>query len=282
MTPRPRVIALDLDGTLLTTDKRVTQASVDALARAHADGARIVIVTGRNLPMARESVAALPMPLTFIAHNGAVTTHAADRAPLQTRHLPADTAAAVCRSFRDVGCEPFVYVADGERCRLLHTPPPGNPALARYLAANGSVCEAVPDVIEALNGGRVVHIVAIESSDLVRSALGTLPAFPDARLMTSGGLYGGDYWFLEAVHPKAGKVDALAAVIQTWGLKLDDVLAVGDNLNDKDMLEIVGCGVAMGNSPDDVKAVADWVTSSNDEEGVALAVEKFVGAGRIG
>lgn len=269
------MIALDLDGTLLTTDKRVTQASVDAVAQAHADGARIVIVTGRNLPMARESVAALEMPLTFIAHNGAVTMHADNRAPLHTRHLPTDTAEAICHAFRDADCEPFLYVADGETCRLLHRPSPGNPALARYLAANGSVCESVTDVIDSLNGGRVVHVVAIESSDLVRRALDTLPTFAGARLMTSGGLYGGAYWFLEAIHPKAGKVDALSAAVHEWGLTLADVLAIGDNLNDKDMLEAVGCGVAMGNAPDEVRAVANQVTASNDQEGVALALERF-------
>ena len=112
------MIALDLDGTLLTTDKRVTQASIDALMRAHADGARIVIVTGRNLPMARKSVAVLPMPLTFIAHNGAVTKHADDDAPIETRHLPPRTAEGICEAFRETGCEPFLYVADGDACAL--------------------------------------------------------------------------------------------------------------------------------------------------------------------
>lgn len=269
------MIALDLDGTLLTTDKRVTQASIDALTRAHADGVRIVIVTGRNLPMARKSVAVLPMPLTFIAHNGAVTKHADDDAPIETRHLPPRTAEGICEAFRETGCEPFLYVADGDACRLLHHPSPGNPALARYLAANGSVCEPGADLIDAVNGARILHVVAIESSDRVRRALETLPDFPGARLMTSGGLYGGEYWFLEAIHPDASKVAALTAVAGGWGLSLDDTLAIGDNLNDLDMLAAVGCGVAMGNAPETVKAVADRVTATNDAEGVALALAEF-------
>ena len=276
------MIALDLDGTLLTTDKRVTQGSVDALAQAHGEGARIVIVTGRNLPMARASVAALPMPLTFIAHNGAVIADADPRAPLHTRHLRSDTADAICRAFRDPGCEPFLYVVDGEGCRLLHRPSPANPALARYLAANQSVCEPVSDVIDALNGSRVAHIVAIEPSDSVRHALESMPCFPGARLMTSGGLYGGDYWFLEAIHREASKVDALRTVAHAWGLTLADVMAIGDNLNDKDMLEAVGHGVAMDNAPHEVKAVATHVTASNDHEGVALAINGFAGKRTVG
>ena len=142
-----------MDGTLLTTDKRVTHASIDALARAHADGARIVIVTGRNLPMARASVSALPMPLTFIAHNGGATMDAGGR--VTTRHLHAKTAATICQEFRDADCEPFVYVADGASCRLLHRPP-DNPALARYIAANGSVCEPVADVMASVDGAQVL------------------------------------------------------------------------------------------------------------------------------
>ena len=247
----------------------MTAASIDALAQAHANGVRIVIVTGRNLPMARASVSALPMPLTFIAHNGAVTMDTDGRTT--TRHVSTGTAAAICQAFRDGDCEPFVYVADGTACRLLHRPP-DNPALARYIAANGSVCEPVADVMAAVDGAQVLHVVAIEESGLVQRALAALPRFPDARLMTSGGLYGGEYWFLEAIHPEASKVDALAAVARGWNLALADVLAVGDNLNDQEMLEAVGCGVAMANAPDEVKAVADRVTASNDDEGVALAV----------
>jgi hypothetical protein len=90
--------------------------------------------------------------------------------------------------------------------------------------------------------------------------------------MTSGALYGGEYWFLEAIHPESSKVNALEAVTRGWGMSLADVVAIGDNLNDQEMLEAVGCGVAMGNAPADVKAVADRVTASNDDEGVALAL----------
>jgi len=252
----------------------VTQASIDALSRAHADGARVVIVTGRNLPMARASVSDLPMPLTFIAHNGAATMDTAGC--VTTRHLRRETAATICQAFQDADCEPFVYVADGSACRLLHRPP-DNPALARYIAANVSVCEPVVDVMASVDGACVLHVVAIEASGRVRRALRTLPRFPDARLMTSGGLYGGEYWFLEAIHPESSKVNALETVVRRWDLSLEDVLAVGDNLNDKQMLEAVGRGVAMGNAPDEVKAVADHVTASNDDEGVALALAHAMG-----
>jgi hydroxymethylpyrimidine pyrophosphatase-like HAD family hydrolase len=222
--------------------------------------------------MARKSVSVLPMPLTFIAHNGAVTMHADSDAPIETRHLPPQTAGVICDAFRETSCEPFLYVADGDACRLLHLPSPGNPALARYIAANESVCKPVADLMGSVDGARILHVVAIESSDRVRRALDTLPEFPDARLMTSGGLYGGEYWFLEAIHPAASKVDALRAVTSRWNLSLADTLAIGDNLNDLDMLAAVGCGVAMGNAPETVKAVADRVTASNDAEGVALAL----------
>lgn len=252
----------------------MTQASIDALARAHADGARIVIVTGRNLPMARASVSDLPMPLTFIAHNGAVTMDTTGR--VTTRHLNHETAATICDAFRDAECEPFLYVADGSACRLLHRPP-DNPALARYIAANGSVCEPVTDVMASVNGAQILHVVAIEESERVRLALRTLPRSPDARLMTSGGLYGGGYWFLEAIHPESSKVNALEAVARGWDLSLADVLAVGDNLNDLEMLAAVGCGVAMGNAPHEVKAVADHITAGNDDEGVALALAEVMG-----
>jgi Cof subfamily protein (haloacid dehalogenase superfamily) len=84
------------------------------------------------------------------------------------------------------------------------------------------------------------------------------------------------YDFLEILHPDAGKGRALATLAAHLGVPSDRIMAIGDQENDLVMLEFAGVGVAMGNAIDTVKAVANHVTTSNNEDGVAVAIERYV------
>ena len=82
--------------------------------------------------------------------------------------------------------------------------------------------------------------------------------------------------FCEIIHPAASKWNALKILIDQWGIEADEVMAVGDQGNDISMISGAGLGVAMGGAPEDVVAVANYVTGSIEEDGVVQAIEKFV------
>jgi hydroxymethylpyrimidine pyrophosphatase-like HAD family hydrolase len=277
-----RVVALDLDGTLLTSDKRVTERSREGLSAVAARGMNVVLATGRNLATAQTVAATLPCEATIIAHNGGLIARAGDGRVFRSYPLAPQAAYALCRLLRERGCAPLVYAAHDGGYRLFYDHCGGNPARARYLEANGSVSLRVPDVLDAVqgpSGERVLHVVAIEARQRVLALLREARGVEGALLTTSGGVYGGEYWFLEGVHVKASKLRALTFLCRTWRCTLAHVMAIGDNWNDTELLRRVAYGVAMGNAPEEVRQAADAVTASNDEEGVAKALA-YVFAGK--
>ena len=82
--------------------------------------------------------------------------------------------------------------------------------------------------------------------------------------------------FVEIVHKKANKRNALENIALKFNVKREEIIAIGDNFNDMDMIEYAGLGVAMANAPDYLKKAADFVTNSNDEDGVRHVLEKFI------
>ena len=277
MTTSYRVLALDIDGTLLTSDGNVTDRSKAAVRAVAESGVRIVIVTGRNLPKARLVADLLPAPTTVIAHNGAICADSDGRI-LRAEWLTHRQARRLCELFRRWDCEPCTYTVRHGAFELRHPKTGVNPGLARYLEANAFVTRPVADVVHLLEEGRTVHVVAIERAEKVRRVVAGMSPLDGTRIMTSGGLFGGEYWFLEAIHARASKDGALRSLCADWQVPFSEVVAIGDNLNDIELLRTVGVGIAMGNAPEAVKAVADRVTGSNDEDGIAEAVEWLLGA----
>ena len=77
------------------------------------------------------------------------------------------------------------------------------------------------------------------------------------------------------MHKQASKTNAIQLLIEKYGIQQEEIIAIGDNYNDKSMIEFAGMGVAMGNAPDEIKKVANYITDTNNNEGVAKALKKF-------
>lgn len=82
--------------------------------------------------------------------------------------------------------------------------------------------------------------------------------------------------FLEVMNKQASKTNAVKLLIDLYNIKQEETIAIGDNFNDKEMIEFAGCGVAMGNAPDEVKAVSNYITDTNDNDGVSKALKKMM------
>lgn len=281
MTPI-RLIAFDIDGTLLDSRGRVPEANVRALAEAAARGVRLVAVTGRSVAFALPPLAALPDPLTLVAHNGAIARTRAGQT-LVRRLLPRGAARAVIEATRA-----------WRHHTLLHFDRPGagqvvydrldwdHPQRRRFHEKNRALMVAVPALEQALdedpiqvsfNGSvALMHEVLahVESLDCARELAVALTEYP-AR----------DFSLVDVCAAGATKGQTLARVAEAAGVARAEVLAVGDNFNDREMLAWAGTGVVMGNADPALRAGPWPVTRTNDEAGLAEAVARWVlgGAG---
>jgi Cof subfamily protein (haloacid dehalogenase superfamily) len=281
-----RLIALDLDGTLLDSRGRVPERNRAAIDEARARGVRLALVTGRRFRDARPLALELGLDVPVIAHNGALTKHAHSLETVAATLMPVEAARAVVRVGREHGADALVsddHVGAG--LLVYDHISPGNTALAKYIewsrrvvgeeaAAAIRQVESLDEYLDhdplhvAFSGGcaamgRLSEVMKEELDGGVRLLLTLYPKM--------------DFALLDVLHPEASKGAGLAAVAGEQGLTREEVLAVGDNFNDLEMLEWAGTGVLMGNADPALHAAGRFhPTAANDDAGVAEAIERFV------
>lgn len=281
-----RLIALDLDGTLLDSRGRVGARNRAVLDEARARGVGVALVTGRRFRDARPLALELGLDVPVIAHNGALTKHAHSLETVAAVLMPVEAARAVVRVGRGHGADALVsddHVGAG--LLVYDHISPGNTALAKYIEWSrrvvGEEAAAAIRQVESLDtyldhdplhvafsGGcaameRLAETMKVELGGTVRLLLTLYPKM--------------DFALLDVLHPEASKGAGLAAVAGEAGLTREEVMAVGDNFNDLEMLEWAGTGVLMGNADPGLHATGRFhSTAANDDHGVAEAIERFV------
>ena len=281
-----RLIALDLDGTLLDSRGRVGARNRAAIDEARARGVGVALVTGRRFRDARPLALELGLDVPVIAHNGALTKHAHSLETVAAVLMPVEAARAVVRTGREHGADALVsddHVGAG--LLVYDHLSPDNTALAKYIEWSRRVvgeeaAAAIPEVESldaylvqdplhvAFSGGcaameRLAEVLKKELSGAVKLLLTLYPKM--------------DFALLDVLHPEASKGAGLAAVAAEAGLAREEVLAVGDNFNDLEMLEWAGTGVLMGNADPGLHATGRFhATATNDDDGVADAIERYV------
>ena len=279
--PQYRLLAIDIDGTLLDSRSQLRPAVRDALRRAVASGLRVVLCTGRRyrtaLPIAEELGLALPL----ICHSGALVKDTASHHTLFSLHLGGDVLGILLECLAEAGLVPMVYTDtfDGAADFFL----PRGAALTRYhedyLAKNeGSYqfLDGLPDGLPA-PAVQVCTFGELDELRAVRPRLRERLADRTTCHLLSSAKYLGN--FLEFQAGTASKWAALADLLKSDGIAPEEVVAIGDDENDVSMLRAAGLGVAMGNATYAVKSAAHVVTASNDDDGVARVVDKLLERG---
>ncbi|HEV2705642.1 MAG TPA: Cof-type HAD-IIB family hydrolase [Pyrinomonadaceae bacterium] len=282
-----RLIALDLDGTLLDSRGQLSERNRRAVAEARRRGVRVALVTGRRFRDARPLALELGLDVPVISHNGALTKHARTLETVAALLMPVETARAVVVAGRAAGA--CALVSDDHEGagvlvyeHLLET----NRPLAQYVAwsrrihGDEEVDEAIRHVpsLDAYLDHAPVHITFSGSYEGMRQLQETLAARLGARVKLLLTLYAKlDFGLLDVLHPEASKGAGLAALAADERFTREEVMAVGDNLNDLEMLEYAGTGVVMANAEASLRERAEFhTTTTNDEDGVAVAIERFV------
>ncbi len=271
-----RLIALDVDGTLLDSQWQVPPANRTAIERAIARGVEVALVTGRRFEFARPVIDALPDPLTLIVNNGAlVKTRQGDT--LVAHLLPIPVARDVLeatRGFRDTAAVVFDRVREGQ---VVFERIDGCDRRNRSYALRNPQFVTEVSPLENCLTEEPIQLMFNGPVAPMRQLLGELRALPVAdRFSIAVTEYESrDFVMIDVVKAGCSKGAALTEWAARRGLAREQVMAIGDNLNDREMLEFAGCPVVMGNAVPELKALGWPVTATNDESGVASAIETY-------
>jgi HAD superfamily hydrolase (TIGR01484 family) len=272
---RYRLLALDIDGTLLNSAKGISARTRAALETARAAGVHLVLVTGRRHPAARRVAALLGGEIPLVLHNGALIVEAG--VVLRCRTLPLPVARQAIELGRAEHADPVVHCGRLAEGRLIvEGVQPSNTLLVYYLDKSHPDVTVVDDLLQALTEDpiQVMFGGRLEAMDAFWPRLG---AALGERARIERTVYPKDgVGILDVMSPEVSKAEALAFLQRRWGLEARETLAVGDNWNDHEMLQQAGLGLVMGNADPAMLRLGLPVLPSNDDDGVAVAIERYL------
>ncbi len=270
-----RLIGIDVDGTLLDSQGLMPAANRDAIHDAVAAGIHVALCTGRSYPFARPVADPLPVSITLIVSNGAVE-RAMDGSTMARRLLDKEVARTVLeatRPYRDAAA--VIFDRDVERQFMYESMDWEHPGRKHYWSRNQSLLAHASPLEDALiedpiqvmfNGG--AETMRALSENLLRDA-GSAFAVSLTEYVHR------DFSLVDITAPTATKGRALAWRAEQLGLRREEVMAVGDNFNDLEMLESAGLPIVMANAVEGLKGRGWHVTGHHDEAGLAQAIRRF-------
>jgi Cof subfamily protein (haloacid dehalogenase superfamily) len=273
-----KLIAMDIDGTLLDSHAQVPEKNTRAVAEAAARGVEIVLVTGRRFDFARPIADALPCDLHLIVSNGALIKSKSGETHQQLL-LPSQTARQVIESteaFRASAAVIFDRPMEGQI--ILERVEWHDPLRGGYFRKNRAYIAEVSPLVDCLNGEDPIQVMFTGGCQPIRKAKRELAALPIAADFTLAltEYEQRDFSILDVLRPGVTKGVALKEWARRRGIAREEIMALGDNWNDREMLEFAGLPVVMANSVAELKSLGWAMTSSNDDCGVAQAIHAYV------
>jgi Cof subfamily protein (haloacid dehalogenase superfamily) len=272
------LIAFDLDGTTLNSRKEISPANRNALQNAYKAGIKLVPCTGRSLSFLSDALITLLNELGFgafpyiITDNGAQVYALPARQLLMTKNISEQTSLAVLAESRKyaaiIHCSFGAQGGTDNKSRAWENET-GREMIASYSEKwYGPIVDLEPLI--RWNCGVVKFSVVFNDEAEFREAVDKFSAWPEVELAS------GDVQSLEIMPRGIHKGETLRFVSEHSGIPMNRIMAIGDNYNDMQMVHNAGWGVAMGNAVSELKETADWITLTNDEDGLAVAIEKVL------
>jgi Cof subfamily protein (haloacid dehalogenase superfamily) len=268
-----KLLVLDIDGTIAGESNNISEPVKEAITAAKAQGIKVAIATGRMFRSALRFHQDIGSTLPLIAYQGAWIQDPASQQMYQ--HLPVSREMA--QQLLDYFEQPELrsllsvhfYINDQLYVREITT------ETQLYAERSRIKPIAVGDLRQVLTTYEPTKILALcNDTDIIDNLLGSL-----SRQYTPAELYltKSVATFFEATNPFANKGVAVRYLAEELlGLQPNNVMTIGDNFNDLEMLEYAGIGVAMGNAPSQVQAIANWIAPSVEQDGAAVAIEKLL------
>jgi Cof subfamily protein (haloacid dehalogenase superfamily) len=278
VTPPIRLLAVDIDGTLLNPQFRISETDLAAMRRAHDEGVEITLVTGRRHSFALPIAQQLGFDFWLISSNGAVTRSMAG----ETFHrdlLPAETCRKLCAAMREFrGNTVLTFDSEAKGALVLEHMSELNESIQRWMEKNLQFIDFVIPIEDALTRDPV-QAMFCGSIPRMRQALTTLEASGlDEDITVLRTEYPPrDLLMIDVLNRECSKGHAVQRWAEHRGIPREQVMAIGDNYNDIEMLAFAGMPFIMGNAAAELRRDGWTVTLPNDQNGVAAAIEQVLG-----
>lgn len=275
LPPAIKMLALDIDGTLLNPQQQITQRTYEAIQMAREAGVIVTLATARRYRNTAPIATALGIEVPLVLYDGGMAVQHPDGNVLFTQLLDSHVAQQAVDLMVGHGIQPVIHRINGTiEETWTGYPEFDNEWVTTYFAASpqylyradyADCCKGKPDPL---------RVVAFASEEAIKALIPHIDELPCAWNFTRCGSYGTAE--LAIMQPACSKASGVSLLTQHLGIRMEEVMAIGDNNNDLEMLQAAGWSVVMGQAPEAVKAVAKAVTTSNAEDGVALAIERYV------
>ena len=260
-----KLIAVDVDGTLLDSSDRITEKTKDAIRLCKEMGVIFTISSGRPIQGVEKINKILDLDTPFITYNGAMVVMGKSKRILYEQKLSATNANSAIKLGEKWGPTIFVWTDNKLYSNDI------NERTKKYSELANIEPVFVKNLTE-ITGNGVSKVLWYDEIENINSFLGQAGEYisDEINYHTSKPM------FLEFVDKNASKAIAMEKIGEHYKITRDEMIAIGDGLNDLSMIEYAGLGIAMGNAHESVKSKAQYITLSNDEDGVAYAIKKFI------
>ena len=263
-----KMIAMDLDDTLLNDEWRINPRDKEAIFRAKEAGVLVLLATGRMYGAALPYAMELNLETPLIVYQGALIIKHHTEEILFHHPIPMEQAVAVLETVKPYGYHINLYRKN--ELIIAHE----TPESLRYEAMSGCKATVVGDLSCYVkeNSFDPIKILVAAKEEQLDALIPKLQQQFGAQLHIAKS----KPYFLEFSHPLANKGHALATMAHYYGIDREEIIAVGDGFNDIEMLSYAGLGAVVDNARDSIKAVADYITASNNQGGIAQVIQTFI------
>lgn len=273
-----KMVCIDMDGTLIGKKRNISQKSKEVIKKAHEEGIEIVVTTGRIYNNAAYFSHLLGVKSPVIAANGAIVREKDNDNIIYEGVIPTKTCLDIIEILNRYKVQFQFYTTDTIYCsnfitkvvsKIFMTKQIGYEMLkVKYVMIK--TLEEWKSILEK-NGGKIAKCItlSIKPEKMVRVK-------KELSEMRDVSIYGSGRRSIEINYKEVSKGNAVRILGEYYGISADEIMCIGDNENDISMIEYAGLGVAMGNAIEAVKLVADYVTDTNKDDGVAKAMQKFI------
>ena len=265
-TMKYKILALDMDGTVLDSNNQISERTLAAIRQAQKLGVIVIVATGRPWQSFQKYQRTLQISHPIITYNGGMVISADGREVLHHQKLSATSVLEIIKLGKMYNISQCMW-ANGRLYIIGETE-----TLQHYAAEAGVAFEKAKD-IECLAKSGVTKVLWYDIGERIAKCQNELVEKLQAKDVS---YFTSLQQYLEFVDIGVSKGIALSTIATQFGVEAHEVMAIGDGMNDISMLNYAGLGIVMKNASDAVKEYADYVTKTNDEHGVAIAIEHFI------
>jgi len=264
-----KLVALDMDGTLLNSAKQVTERNRQAIAKARQQGVTVILASGRPLAGMTQTLKELELTSKddfVVSSNGSYVHRVSDFENIHSKIITGKDAKRIAKVAADLKVHMHAFSVEYGLIT-----PKSNPFTEHEANINGLEIHEF-DFSQLDDDHQIVKAMFADAPEV----LDRITPLVDTNLYQDYTVVRSGHIFLEFLNPESNKGVGVAAVAKYLGIKPNEIISMGDAENDHHMLEYAGLGIAMGNATEETKALADYITDTHDNSGVAKIIEKFI------